>query len=64
MNKHLLFKILTFSTLFVSSVYAQENWKKLDPTTDKLLRHVFFVDSTTGWCAGEDGIIFHTANGG
>ena len=50
--------------LFYSSGYAQENWKRLDSPTDKLLRHVFFVDSTTGWCAGKDGIIFHTANGG
>jgi photosystem II stability/assembly factor-like uncharacterized protein len=50
--------------LFSSSGYAQENWKRLDPPTDKLLRHVFFIDSTTGWCAGEDGIIFHTVNGG
>lgn len=36
----------------------------MEPPTDKLLRHVFFVDSTTGWCAGRDGIIFHTVNGG
>ena len=50
--------------LFYSSGDAQENWKRLDPPTDKLLRHVFFVDSTTGWCAGKDGIIFHTANSG
>ena len=50
--------------LFYSSGYAQENWKRLDSPTDKLLRHVFFVDSTTGWCAGKDGIIFHTVNGG
>jgi len=36
----------------------------LDPPTDKLLRHVFFVGSTTGWCAGRDGIIIHTSDGG
>jgi len=50
--------------LFYSSGYTQENWKRLDPPTDKLLRHVFFVDSTTGWCAGRDGIIIHTSDGG
>ncbi|MFC2094789.1 T9SS type A sorting domain-containing protein, partial [Bacteroidota bacterium] len=37
---------------------------KIDSPTDKLLRHVFFVDSTTGWCAGRDGIIIHTSDGG
>jgi photosystem II stability/assembly factor-like uncharacterized protein len=50
--------------LFYSSGYAQENWKRLDSPTDKLLRHVFFVDNTTGWCAGRDGIIIHTSDGG
>jgi photosystem II stability/assembly factor-like uncharacterized protein len=56
--------LLTGFILFYSSGYAQEGWKRLDPPTNKLLRHVFFIDSTTGWIGGEDGIIFHTANGG
>ncbi len=56
--------LLLFFILFYSSGYTQENWKRLQPPTDKLLRHVFFIDSATGWCAGEDGIIFHTMDGG
>lgn len=59
-NKFLLLCFI----LFYSSGYTQENWKRLDPPTDKLLRHVFFIDSATGWCAGKDGIIFHTVDGG
>ncbi len=64
MNKIILLILTVISILFVSKSFSQTEWKEIDSPTDKLLRHVFFVDSTTGWCAGEDGIIFHTANGG
>jgi photosystem II stability/assembly factor-like uncharacterized protein len=56
--------LLACFILFSSYGYPQEYWKRLNPPTDKLLRHVFFIDSATGWCAGEEGIIFHTVDGG
>ena len=61
---YLLLKILFVSALFVSSVYSQTEWEKISSPTDKLLKHVFFTDSSTGWCAGKDGVIFHTTDGG
>ena len=64
MNKLLLFILIAVSILFVSNSFSQSEWRKIDSPTDKLLRHVFFVDSTTGWCAGRDGIIIHTSDGG
>ena len=64
MNKFLLLILIAISILFVSKSFSQTGWRKIDSTTDKLLRHVFFVDSTTGWCAGRDGIIIHTSDGG
>jgi photosystem II stability/assembly factor-like uncharacterized protein len=64
MNKLLLLILIAISLLFVSKSFSQAEWRKIDSPTDKLLRHVFFVDSITGWCAGKDGIIFHTADGG
>jgi photosystem II stability/assembly factor-like uncharacterized protein len=64
MNKQLLLKILTIFVIFVSSVYAQAEWERINSPTNKLLKHIFFADSSTGWCAGKDGIIFRTTDGG
>ncbi|MCH7722911.1 MAG: T9SS type A sorting domain-containing protein [Bacteroidetes bacterium] len=65
MIKSIIKKLLLLCfILFYSSGYAQENWKRQYPPTDKLLRHVFFVNNDTGWCAGAEGIIFHTTDGG
>jgi photosystem II stability/assembly factor-like uncharacterized protein len=64
MNKFLLLIPIAISILFVSKSFSQTEWRRIDSPTDKLLRHVFFVDSATGWCAGKDGIIFHTQDGG
>ena len=64
MNKTILLILTVISILFVSKSFSQTEWKQIDSPTDKLLRHVFFIDSTTGWCAGRDGIIIHTSDGG
>ena len=64
MNKFLMLILIAISILFVSKSFSQAEWKKIASPTDKLLRHVFFIDSTTGWCAGRDGIIIHTSDGG
>ena len=64
MNKFIFYTVIAISILSVSKSFSQAEWRRIDSPTDKLLRHVFFVDSATGWCAGEDGIIFHTMDGG
>jgi photosystem II stability/assembly factor-like uncharacterized protein len=57
----LLHAIFIFS---FSDLCSQEYWEKISSPTEKFLRHVFFVDNQTGWCAGEQGIIIHTTDGG
>jgi len=64
MHKILFLIQIAISILFVSKSFSQTDWREIDSPTNKLLRHVFFVDSTTGWCAGEDGIILRTTDGG
>jgi photosystem II stability/assembly factor-like uncharacterized protein len=44
---------------------AQEaRWKIIANPVDKILRHVQFVNTDTGWAAGEDGTIIRTNDGG
>ena len=64
----LLVKMKKISSILVfilaaSFTNGQGRWEKIAQPTDKLLRHVFFVDSLTGWCAGADGTIMHTNDG-
>jgi len=50
---------LTFTTL------SQTNpWKKIQSPINSNLRRLTFVDSLTGWTAGESGIIIRTTDGG
>jgi photosystem II stability/assembly factor-like uncharacterized protein len=49
--------------LISSFVNGQGHWGKISQPTDRVLKHVFFVDSLTGWCAGADGLIFYTTDG-
>ena len=37
---------------------------KINSPVNVTLQHVFFVDSITGWCGGNDGVIIHTTDGG
>jgi photosystem II stability/assembly factor-like uncharacterized protein len=53
--------IIVLSTSFV---FPQGHWEQIAQPTDRLFKHVFFVDSLTGWCAGADGSIFHTTDAG
>ena len=55
--------LIIFAILPSSITYGQGHWEKISQPTDKLLKHVFFVDSVTGWCAGAEGLIFHTTDG-
>jgi photosystem II stability/assembly factor-like uncharacterized protein len=43
---------------------AQDHWLKANSPTTKSLTAVFFLDSLTGWAAGDSGTIIHTTNGG
>ena len=58
-----IFSSFIVIVLFSSITNGQGHWEKIAQPTDKLLRHVFFVDSLTGWCSGADGIIIHTTDG-
>lgn len=42
------------------------NWKvvKRSVETDKNLRAIYFVDSMTGWAAGDAGVVYRTTDGG
>lgn len=45
---------------------ANENWKvvRRSGETDKNLRAIYFVDSMTGWAAGDAGLVHRTTDGG
>jgi len=42
---------------------AGETWKILNSSSD-VINTFYFLDSQNGFCAGEDGVVFKTANGG
>lgn len=45
---------------------SNRNWKvvRRSNATDKNLRTIFFVDSMTGWAAGDAGVLYRTTDGG
>ncbi len=48
------------------AVFSNSNWKMVRRTaqTDKNLRAIHFVDSMTGWAAGDAGAVYRTTDGG
>jgi len=48
------------------AVFSNSNWKMVRHTaqTDKNLRAIHFVDSMTGWAAGDAGAVYRTTDGG
>ena len=61
--KNLILVLTSICTLFISNLNAQ--WFLQNPSPQgKSLRSVEFINSTTGWIVGEDGIILKTTNGG
>jgi photosystem II stability/assembly factor-like uncharacterized protein len=61
------FGILSFFILmsFAHSSSAQtQPWKKLQSPVNITLRYLSFIDSLTGWAAGETGTIIRTTDGG
>ena len=68
MLSHQTFKLLFFSLLLCccsnASVYAQ-TWKWVNPSPhNNMLFSIFFLNTDTGWAAGESGTIMKTTNGG
>jgi photosystem II stability/assembly factor-like uncharacterized protein len=61
-----LLLLILFLSLISCSSYAQNLsfWEKLESPTSQLLNRIFFLDSTTGWTAGDSGTILGTTNGG
>lgn len=55
--------LVLLSTTFPSIAQTQP-WKKLQTPVDVTLRYLHFVDSLTGWAAGEAGTIIRTTDGG
>jgi len=58
----LLFLIISTGQLY--KTYSQDNWFKLNSPTTNFIRALHFADSSTGWVAGDSGLILYTSNGG
>jgi len=63
---YLSLSIIIFNIFFPFSSYAQQDkeWEIIWSPTNNILKNLFFVNSTTGWAAGDSGTIIHTTNGG
>jgi len=59
-----LLLIIFYFLLPRDSLAQGEGWAQILSPTNKTLRNLHFIDAQTGWAAGEDGTIIHTANGG
>ncbi len=59
----ILFFIILLNSEFPSFAQTQP-WKILQSPVNVTLRYLTFVDSLTGWAAGEAGTIIHTTDGG
>jgi photosystem II stability/assembly factor-like uncharacterized protein len=60
----ILFLFALFNIGFSSNIFCQNFWEKIQSPTTKILQKVIFVDSLTGWAAGDSGIIIHTSDAG
>ncbi len=60
MKKQLLISIL----LIISVSIQSQTWEKQTSGTTENLRHIYFINSNTGWAVGEGGSILKTTNGG
>lgn len=57
--------ILTLTLGLTTPTYSQKvPWLRLQSPVNSTLRSLSFVDSLTGWAAGESGTIIHTSDGG
>lgn len=56
--------ILVLIFFYSSNLLSQGSWIEQSSGTGRYLNDVHFVNSSTGWCTGENGIILKTTNGG
>jgi photosystem II stability/assembly factor-like uncharacterized protein len=49
---------------FSTSLLAQDYWSKIESPTNNDLNTLFFIDSLSGYVAGDSGLILYTSNGG
>lgn len=59
----IIFNYVLLGLLCFSTAQTQP-WKKMQSPVTGTLRSISFIDSLTGWAAGEAGTIIHTTNGG
>ncbi|MBZ0242702.1 MAG: hypothetical protein K8F24_05770, partial [Bacteroidales bacterium] len=57
-------KVLLIISFLPLWVFPQGSWTQQTSTSIELLRSVSFVDTQTGWTAGDNGAIRKTENGG
>ena len=62
--KYIKLSLIIIIILSVPKIFSQGFWEKIDSPTTKLLKKVFFVDSSNGWACGSQGIIIRTTDGG
>jgi len=64
--KFYIFLFVLFSGYFFGNnmIYSQTGWIQQISGTTSYLEDVFFVNESTGWVVGEDGLILKTTNGG
>ncbi len=55
---------LVFSLGLISICYGQGTWERMEIAVSVNLNDIHFIDSITGWCVGDSGIIIHTYDGG
>jgi photosystem II stability/assembly factor-like uncharacterized protein len=57
--------VTTIAILFLSgSSYSQDHWTQISSPTHRTLTDISFINSNTGWIAGDSGTIIKTTNGG
>ena len=58
------FVVTFFFLFFISTVFGQQFWLPISTPVQHTLRTIYFIDSQTGWAAGDSGTIVCTMNGG
>ncbi len=64
--KKKLFQLVfnTFILLFIAIIPVYGQWTELNSGVSADLSDIFFINYTTGWVVGDEGIVLHTVDGG
>jgi len=52
------------SALIQMTTDGGQSWVTQETGKEDILEDIFFLDASTGWAVGENGVILHTSNGG